>query len=109
MRHTTTDGVYGVPDRISRAALGIALLVAASACSEKVTSSLGCPQLCSDQSAQLRDTVLTDAVVLDTTLTGYPLLGSTREVSLVTRGDTADVRVVMRFDTLPNRFVPAKP
>jgi hypothetical protein len=109
MRRATTDGVYGVPDRILRVALGIALLVASSGCSEKVTSSLGCPELCSDQSAQLRDTVLTDVVVLDTTLTGYPLLGTTRELSLVTRGDTADVRVVARFDTLPNRFVPPKP
>ncbi len=108
-RRATTDGVYGVPDRILRGALGIALLFVVSACSEQVTSSLGCPELCTDQSAQLRDTVLADAVVFDTTLTGYPLLGTTRELSLVARGDTADVRVVARFDTLPNRFVPAKP
>ncbi|HET9683375.1 MAG TPA: hypothetical protein VFP15_04685 [Gemmatimonadaceae bacterium] len=98
-----------MPDRILRGALGIALLFVVSACSEQVTSSLGCPELCTDQSAQLRDTVLADAVVFDTTLTGYPLLGTTRELSLVARGDTADVRVVARFDTLPNRFVPAKP
>lgn len=108
-RHATTDGVYGVPDRILRGALGIALLFTLSACSEQVTSSLGCPELCTDQSAQLRDTVLADAVVFDTTLTGYPQLGTTRELSLVARGDTADVRVVARFDTLPNRFVPPKP
>lgn len=104
-----TDGVYLVPDRIVRGALGIALLLALGACSEDVTSSLGCPELCSDQSATLRDTVLTDAIVLDTTLTGYPLLGTTREVSLVNRGDTADIRLVARFDTLPNRFVPSAP
>src|SRR3982750_2006563 len=108
-RHATTDGVFGVHDRILRGAIGIALLFAASACSEQVTSSLGCPELCSDQSAQLRDTVLVAAVVFDTPLTGYPLLGTTREMSLVSRGDTADVRVVARFDTLPNRFVPPKP
>lgn len=105
----TTDGVYGVADRIVRGALGIALLLALGACSEQVTSSLGCPELCSDQSATLRDTVLTDAIVFDTTLTGYPLLGTTRQLSLVNRGDTADVRVVARFDTLPNTFVPAAP
>jgi hypothetical protein len=98
-----------VPDRIVRGALGIAFLLALAACSENVTSSLGCPQLCSDQSAQLRDTVLTDAVVFDTTLTGYPLLGSSREISLVTRGDTADVRLVARFDTLPHSYVPPTP
>src|SRR6476661_1231541 len=108
-RLATTDGVYGVPDRLLRGALGIALLFVVSGCSEQVTSSLGCPELCTDQSAQLRDTVLADVVVFDTTLTGYPLLGTTRELSLVTRGDTADVRVVARFDTLPNRFIPLTP
>ena len=108
-RRATTDGVYGVPDRILRGAFGIALLFAVSACSEQVTSSLGCPELCTTQNAELRDTVLTDAVVFDTTLTGYPQLGTTREISLVARGDTADVRMVARFDTLPNRFTPPKP
>jgi len=109
MRFTTTDGVYGVPDRIVRGAMGIVLLLALGACSEQVTSSLGCPELCSDQSASLKDTVLTEAVVLDTTLMGYPQLGTTRDLSLVTRGDTADVRVVARFDTLPTQYVPPTP
>jgi hypothetical protein len=98
-----------VPDRIVRGALGIALLLSLGACSEQVTSSLGCPELCSDQSATLRDTVLTEAIVFDTTLTGYPLFGTARQLSLVNRGDTADVRLVARFDTLPNRFVPSAP
>ena len=104
-----TDGVYGVPERILRGVIGVALLFALGACSEQVTGSLGCPELCPDQSATLRDTVLTSAVVLDTTLTGFPLLGGTRELSLVARGDTADVRVVARFDSLPQRFVPTAP
>jgi hypothetical protein len=98
-----------VPDRIVRGALGIALLFSLAACSEQVTSSLGCPELCSDQSATLRDTVLTEAVVFDTTLIGFPPLGTSRDLSLIARGDTADVRIVARFDTLPNRFVPPTP
>jgi hypothetical protein len=97
-----------VSDRIFRGALGAALLLA-TACSEQVTSSLGCPELCTDQSGTLRDTVLTGAIVFDTTLTGFPLRGETRELSLVARGDTADVRIVARFDTLPNRFLPTTP
>lgn len=108
-RAATTDGVYGVPDRIVRGAFGIALLLALGACSEQVSSSLGCPELCSDQSATLKDTVLTEAVVFDTTLTGYPLLGTTREITLVNRGDTADVRLVARFDTLPHSYEPSAP
>lgn len=96
-------------ERLLRGACSAALLILGSACTDQVTSSLGCPQLCPDQSAALRDTVLTAAVVLDTTLTGFPLLGESREISLVARGDTADVRAVARFDTLPNRYLPAAP
>ena len=96
-------------DRIFRGALGAALLLVLGACSENVTSSLGCPSLCTDQSAGLRDTVLAGAIVFDTTLTGFPLIGETRELSLVARGDTADVRVITRFDTLPQRYVPTTP
>jgi hypothetical protein len=101
--------VYEVSDRIFRGALGAALLLVLGACSENVTSSLGCPSLCSDQSATLRDTVLAGAIVFDTTLTGFPLMGETRELSLVARGDTADVRVIARFDTLPQRYLPPTP
>jgi hypothetical protein len=98
-----------VSDRILRGALGAALLFSLAACSEQVTSSLACPELCTDQSAVLRDTVLTGAVVLDTTFNGFPLLGETRDIALVARGDTADVRIITRFDTLPTTFVPLAP
>jgi hypothetical protein len=98
-----------VSERILRGALGAALLLALGACSEQVTSSLGCPELCTDQSATLRDTVLTATVVVDTTFTGFPLLGESRDIALVARGDTADVRLITRFDTLPNRFIPPAP
>jgi hypothetical protein len=96
-----------VSDRILRGALGAALLLTLGACSEQVTSSVGCPQLCTDQSALLRDTVLVGAVVFDSTVTGFPLLGASHDIALVSRGDTADVRIITRFDTLPNTFVPA--
>jgi hypothetical protein len=108
-RRGTVDGVYGVPDRILRGALGAALLFALSGCSEQVTSSIGCPELCTDQSATLRDTLLTGAVVLDTTFMGFPLLGESRDIALVSRGDTADVRLITRFDSLANILVPATP
>ena len=98
-----------MPDRNLRGAFGAALLLALGACSEQVTSSLGCPELCTDQSAVLRDTLLTGAVVIDTSFTGFPLIGVTRDLALVARGDTADVRIIARFDTLPSRFVPAAP
>ncbi|NUP56995.1 MAG: hypothetical protein HOQ19_14270 [Gemmatimonadaceae bacterium] len=95
-------------DWISRGALGAALLLALG-CSEQVSSSIACPDLCTDQSATLRDTVLTGALVHDTTFTGFPLLGGSRDIELVARGDTADVRIIARFDTLPSTFVPPAP
>jgi hypothetical protein len=101
--------VYVVSDRIIRGALGATLLLALGACSEQVTSSLGCPELCADESATLRDTVLLGSVVLDTTFMGFPLLGQSRDLALVARGDTADVRLVARFDTLPSTFLPPAP
>ena len=93
-----------MPDRIVRGALGALLLLFIGACSEQVTGSLGCPQLCGDQSATLRDTTLTGTLTVDSTLTGYPLFGTARDFTLISQGDTADVRLVMRFDTLPNTF-----
>jgi hypothetical protein len=96
-----------LPDRILRGALGAFLLVLSAACSENVVSSLGCPQLCGDQSATLLDTTLTGVLVLDSALTGFPLPGMSRDFTLISQGDSADVRLVQRFDTLPNTFRPA--
>ena len=100
----TTDGVYVLFDRILRGALGALLLLGSTACTEELTGSLGCPELCGDQSATLRDTTLVAVVVLDSTLTGYPQFGATRDFTMLAQGDTADVRLVIRFDTLPNTF-----
>jgi hypothetical protein len=100
----TTYGVFVLPDRILRSALGALLLVGVVACTEQMTGSLGCPELCGDQSASLRDTTLTGTLTLDSTLTGFPQFGASRDFTLIAQGDTADVRLVIRFDTLPNTF-----
>ena len=91
-------------DRIIRGALGALLLLGVVACTEEVTGSLGCPELCKDQSAELRDTTLTGTLTIDSTLVGFPLFGTARDFTLIAQGDTADVRLVIRFDTLPNTF-----
>ena len=91
-------------DRIIRGALGALLLLGVVACTEEVTGSLGCPELCTDQSAELRDTTLTGTLTIDSTLVGFPLFGTARDFTMIAQGDTADVRLVIRFDTLPNTF-----
>jgi hypothetical protein len=96
--------VFVLPDRILRGALGALLFFGFVACSEEVTGSLGCPNLCGDQSATLFDTTLTGVITVDSVLTGYPQFGSARDFTLIAQGDTADVRLVIRFDTLPNTF-----
>jgi hypothetical protein len=45
------------------------------------------------------------SVEVDSTLMGFPLFSSTPDLTLVARGDTADVRVVARYDTLPNTYL----
>ena len=87
-----------------RGALAALLLLFSAACTEDLTTSLGCPQACADQSAVLRDTILTGIVVQDSVLVGYPQLGFSKDFPIIAQGDTADVRLVMRFDTLPNTF-----
>ena len=91
-------------DRIFRGALGATLIAVLAGCSEQVTGSLACPELCANQAVGLRDTILTGSVVVDSTLLGFPLFGSTPDLALVSRGDTADIRVVARYDTLPNTY-----
>ncbi|MBC7671578.1 MAG: hypothetical protein H7247_04085, partial [Polaromonas sp.] len=92
-------------DRILRSAFAVLLFVGTfTACSEQVTGSLGCPTLCVDESAALRDTILTAAVVLDSTFIGFPRQGETRDFTLLALGDTADVRIGLHYDTLKTRY-----
>lgn len=80
-------------------------LLALTACAEKTNTSGACPSLCSDPTLAVRDTIL-DAVVVDTSLGDFPTPGSIppsldNYVPVATRGDSLDVRLVLRFDTLP--------
>jgi hypothetical protein len=89
---------------IRGAVVAMALTLAADSCTDQISGSLGCPQLCADATVALRDTILPVSVAIDSTLVGYPVLGDTRDITLLNRGDTADVRFVARFDSLPINF-----
>ena len=45
------------------------------ACTEDIESGAACPTLCPGQQLDIIDTVITPAVVLDTTIGDFPLLG----------------------------------
>ncbi len=87
-------------------ALPLALIV--GACSENLESGGTCPALCPGQQLDIRDTVLDPAIVFDTTMSRFPLLGSEPGLLLAARGDTLDVRAIIRFDTLIRGFRPAE-
>ncbi|MDF1503024.1 hypothetical protein [Roseisolibacter sp. H3M3-2] len=91
-----------------RLAVLLALAAAvAGACSEKLDGGAACPALCPVTNPALIDTVI-DAVALDSTLAGFPAPGeaSSQLLALEPGPDTLDVRAVVRFDSLPNRYFP---
>ncbi|HVA58743.1 MAG: hypothetical protein WBQ26_09035 [Gemmatimonadaceae bacterium] len=87
----------------------VSLLIAAvtiaviGACSDNLESNAACPSLCPGQAITMRDTVI-DAVVVDTTVTGFPAIGQERYMLISTRGDTIDTRAILRFDSLPTTW-----
>ena len=94
--------------RLLRAPLLLAIPLAfiLGACSEDLETGGACPALCPGQQLNIRDTVLYPAIVLDTTLGVYPFIGFESALLLASRGDTLDVRGVVRFDTLVRGFKP---
>lgn len=82
----------------------VALLV--GACTERLSTADSCPLLCPGQQLDILDTVIDPAVVLDTTLQVFPLVGLEGSLLLASRGDTLDTRVIVRFDSLLRVFQP---
>lgn len=76
------------------------------ACNEQLDAGRACPSLCPGLSVPIRDTVLSPILALDTTLVGYPSIGTEAGIPLAARGDTLDVRGVIRFDSLIRVFAP---
>ena len=86
-----------VPLAIACAAL------AAGACSEKLETTVGCPELCPGQGIGVINTTI-DAVIFDTTVSSAGPFGAEPFMLLASRGDTLDSRVIARFDSLPQRY-----
>src|SRR5688572_17478695 len=101
---TLKDGVYGLRNRLWVISLLACVVGTVAACSEDLTGTAGCPELCPEQDIDSRDTILDAFLTVDTTVTGYPVLGTETFLLVATRGDTLDARAVMRFDTLAQRF-----
>jgi hypothetical protein len=91
-----------------RLALILAVILAAGvgACAESLDGGAGCPRLCPSQTVTVIDTVINPVLTFDTTLVGYPEIGAEQELLLATRGDTLEVRAVIRFDTVTTTYTP---
>jgi hypothetical protein len=81
----------------------LSIITLTAACTEQLSTSVGCPDLCSDQSGGIQ-TVTIDPVVLDTTVSALAGQGTEAEMLVATRGDTVDSRAVIRFDSIPARY-----
>lgn len=80
-----------------------ALVVGVAACDETLEGGIACPTLCPSPIAQVLDTTIL-AVEFDTTVSGFPPLGSEQELLLASRGDTLDARAIIRFDSIPTTY-----
>jgi hypothetical protein len=76
---------------------------AIAGCSENLGAGQACPVLCPPESAPLKDTIV-DAVVLDTSSTGFPDIGFEPTLIVAHRADSLDTRVITRFDSLPQTY-----
>jgi hypothetical protein len=83
-----------------------ALLAAFISCSENLDSSGACAVLCPPVGGDVQNITL-DAVALDTSVQALAGLGAEPGLLLASRGDTLETRVILRFDSLPTRFLPA--
>ncbi|MEO7964320.1 MAG: hypothetical protein ABIT38_10500, partial [Gemmatimonadaceae bacterium] len=98
------DVQFSWRNRARSVALALIVGMGAIACSEDLEGGAACPSLCPGQDVQVQDTTF-EAVSLDTTLVGFPALGLDPSLTLISRGDTVDVRAVVRFDSLPSTFL----
>jgi len=73
------------------------------ACSDKLTAGSACPDLCTQDPIAVKDTII-DAIEVDTSIVGFPTIGSENFMILAKLGDTLDTRVVLRYDTLPTTY-----
>ena len=85
-------------------ALGLFGVAGLSACGEKLEAGAACPLLCpATKDVNLKDTTV-NAVAVDTSVAGFPVIGEEAPLLLAARGDTLDTRVIFRFDSIGKTF-----
>lgn len=80
-----------------------AVVVFFGACEEQLDGGTACPILCPQQQVNLQDTTFF-AVDLDTSIQGFPSLGSEIRFFVASLGDTLSTQAIVRFDSVPQFF-----
>src|SRR3954464_5652344 len=83
--------------------LGFTGAVSLVACQEKLEAGAGRPGTCPQRDVQLKDPI-TDAIAVDSSVPGFPVIGEEQPLLLAARGDTLDTRVIFRFDTIGKTY-----
>ena len=91
---------------LPRLAITAAFLFSISSCSENLDSSGVCDVLCPSIGGSVKTDTLLASITLDTTVQSSSGLGTEPALLLANRPDTLDTRVVIRFDSLPAKFIP---
>ena len=81
----------------------------ATACNENLQEGrAGCPALCPGQSLPVIDTTIDGltGLAVDTTVAGYPSIGTAAELLVANGGDSLDVRGIIRFDSISFEYAP---
>ena len=89
------------------AVAAIASAAALASCSEKLENEAACPILCPNEGGTVQNVTL-NAATLDTTVASASGVGNELGLLIAARGDSLDTRAIIRFDTLPGRFVPVR-
>lgn len=87
-------------------ALVIPAALAVGACSERLETAASCPLLCPGQQLDVIDSVIDLPLAFDTTVGAYPFTGDENPLILARRGDSLDLRAIVRFDTLVRDYTP---
>lgn len=89
-------------------AAAAAAFALATACTENLQGGRACPTLCPNQNVPVQDTTFDGLAVLrvDTTVTGFPALGTEPALLVARAGDSLDIRGIIRFDSIPYLFRP---
>ncbi|HTR76662.1 MAG TPA: hypothetical protein VMH39_01070 [Gemmatimonadaceae bacterium] len=81
----------------------VAAVVGIAACEEHLGGGNACPLVCPEQAVAPRDTTVF-AVVIDTSIAGFPPIGNESNILIAFHKDTFETAGIFRYDSVPNFY-----